>query len=91
MLAAHVRLLVLTWVASECTPPLSEHSWGSHDTVTVAVDVLPLLLVCLHGVILNFTLPSTDCSASGGSLEKRKAVELSYLVLSSLPSPGVAC
>ena len=27
--------------------------------LTVAVDVLPLLSVCLHGVILNFKVPNT--------------------------------
>ena len=39
--------------------------------LTVAVDVLPLLSVCLHGVTLNFMVPSTALHLEGeeGTIE----------------------
>ena len=48
----------------------------------VAVDILPLLSVYLHGVIVSFTARHLE---PGGNV----AIKLSYLVLSSsVPSPG---
>ena len=41
--------------------------------LTVAVDVLPLLLVCVYGIILNFALPYTAWHLEG---EKGTAIEL---------------
>ena len=38
----------------------------THAQSTMAVDVLSLLSVCLHGDILNFMLPSTALDLEGG-------------------------
>ena len=40
--------------------------------LTGAVDVLPLLLVCFHGVILNFMVPSTTTSHLEGEKGKTR-------------------
>ena len=53
----------------------------------VAVDILPLLSVCLHGV---FTARHLEGGEGGkGNAVELLAIKLSYLVLSSLPSPGL--
>ena len=48
------------------TPTITAPVAGCHMTqLTVAVDVLPLLSVCLHGVVLNFMVPSTASHLEG--------------------------
>ena len=59
LLAAHVQLLALTWVAKNAHLYHYCTAWGHMTQLTVAVDVLPLLSVHLHGVGLKVTALST--------------------------------
>ena len=59
--------MVSTELLCAATSELGNHSTaGCHMTqLTVAVDVLLLLSVCLHGVTLNLMVPSTALHLEG--------------------------